>query len=152
MSARLDNITTLLPTLQDGISVLYKAAHTAGVPNSLLELIHLRVSQINGCAACIYSGTVVARKNGETEERLATVVAWRETEWFTPEERAVLELSEYATRLADKSDAVPDHIWAAAAQYYNEQQLAAIVLWIATSNFFNRLNVTTAQPAGQVWG
>lgn len=151
MTARLD-IMKELPTLQQGIGVFYKAAHTAGVPSSLLELIHLRVSQINGCAACIYSGTVVARKNGETEERLATVVAWRETEWFTPEERAVLELAEHATRLADKADAVPDHIWAAAAEHFDEAQLAAIVLWIATSNFFNRLNVTTALPAGQVWG
>ncbi len=151
MSARLD-IQALLPTLYQGVAVFYKAAHSVGVPSSTLELIHLRVSQINGCAACIYSGTVVARKNGETEERLSTIVAWRETEWFTPAERAVLELSEYATRLADTSDAVPDHIWNAAAEHFADEQMAAIVLWIATSNFFNRLNVTTALPAGQVWG
>jgi AhpD family alkylhydroperoxidase len=152
MSARIAGVATLLPPVMDAVNSLYKAAHSAGVPNATLELVHLRVSQINGCAACLYSGTVVARKNGETDDRLSTLVAWRETEWFTPAERAVLALAESATRLADTADAVPDEIWNAAAEHFTEAQLAAIVLWIATSNFFNRLNVTTRQPAGQVWG
>jgi alkylhydroperoxidase family enzyme len=61
-------------------------------------------------------------------------------------------MSEAATRLADRADAVPDDVWEQAAKHFNEQQLAALVLWIATTNFFNRLNVTTRQPAGQTWG
>ncbi|MGQ0843105.1 MAG: carboxymuconolactone decarboxylase family protein [Sporichthyaceae bacterium] len=152
MSARTASVATLLPPVMDAVNSLYKAAHSVGVPNATLELVHLRVSQINGCAACLYSGTVVARKNGETDDRLATLVAWRETEWFTAAERAVLALAECATRMADTADAVPDEVWDAAAEHFTEPQLAAIVLWIATSNFFNRLNVTTRQPAGQVWG
>jgi alkylhydroperoxidase family enzyme len=80
------------------------------------------------------------------------VAAWRETDYFTDAERAALALAEAATRLADRADAVPDEIWADAAKHFNEQELAAIVLWIATTNFFNRLNATIRQPAGQKLG
>ena len=83
--------------------------------------------------------------------RLFAVAAWRDTDLFTDAERAALALSEYATRLSDRSDPVPDEIWDAAAKHFSEPQLAAIVLWIAVSNFFNRINVTTRQPAPQNW-
>jgi alkylhydroperoxidase family enzyme len=92
------------------------------------------------------------QKNGETDERLFGVAAWRESPYFTDAERAALALAEAATRLADRADPVPDDVWDAAAKHFTEQELAALVLWIATSNFFNRLNVTTRQPAGQNWG
>ncbi|WP_234359340.1 carboxymuconolactone decarboxylase family protein [Plantactinospora sp. BC1] len=65
---------------------------------------------------------------------------------------AALALAESATRLADRADAVPDEIWADAAKHFDERELAALVLWIATTNFFNRINVTTRQPAPQNWG
>jgi alkylhydroperoxidase family enzyme len=97
-------------------------------------------------------GARSAKKNGETDERLFSVAAWPETDYFTDAERAALALAEAATRLADRADAVPDEIWADAAKHFNEQELAAIVLWIATTNFFNRLNATTRQPAPQNWG
>ena len=100
---------------------------------------------------CVDSGAKVARKAGETEERLATVVAWREAPYFTDAERAALALAEAATRLADRPDPVPDDIWDAAADHYDERQLAAIVLMIAVTNLFNRLNATTRQVAG-AWG
>jgi len=77
---------------------------------------------------------------------------WRETPYFTEAERAALALAEAATRLADRPDPVPDDIWDAAAAHYDAKQLAAIVLWIATTNFFNRINVTTRQSAPQNWG
>jgi AhpD family alkylhydroperoxidase len=134
------------------INALYKATHSAGVPSATLELVHLRASQINGCSWCVDSGARSAKKNGETDERLFSVAAWRETDYFTDAERAALALAEAATRLADRADAVPDEIWADAAKHFNEQELAAIVLWIATTNFFNRLNATIRQPAGQKLG
>ncbi|WP_199733434.1 carboxymuconolactone decarboxylase family protein [Micromonospora sp. BL4] len=149
---RLQNPASLLPDIVKAINLLYKAAHSAGVPGSTLELVHLRVSQINGCGACVDSGARGARKAGETEERLFAVAAWRETPYFTEAERAALALAETATRLADRADAVPDDVWAEAARHFGEKELAAIVLWVATSNFFNRLNVTTRQPAPQNWG
>ena len=123
-----------------------------GVPREVLELVHLRASQINGCSACVDSGARSARKNGETEERLFAVAAWRETRYFSEAVRAALALAESATRLADRSDPVPDEVWNEAAKHFGEKELAALVLWIATTNFFNRLNATTRQPAPQNWG
>ena len=146
------NPAMLLPDAMKAINLLYKAAHSAGVPIDTLELVHLRASQINGCSACVDSGARSAKKNGETDERLFAVAAWREAPYFTEAERAALDLAEAATRLADRADPVPDEVWDAAAKHFTEQELAAIVLWVATTNFFNRLNATTRQPAPQHWG
>ncbi|AEV87779.1 alkylhydroperoxidase [Actinoplanes sp. SE50] len=122
------------------------------MPSVVLELVHLRASQINGCGPCVDSGARGLRKNGETDDRLFAVAVWRETPYFTEPERAALALAEYATRLADNPDPVPDAIWDEAAKHFTEEQLAAIVLWIATTNFFNRINVTTRQQAPTNWG
>ncbi|XVV14184.1 carboxymuconolactone decarboxylase family protein [Actinoplanes sp. CA-131856] len=151
MQARLENPAELLPDAVKAINLLYKAAHSAGVPGSTLELVHLRASQINGCGPCVDSGARAARKNGETDERLFAIAVWRETPYFTDAERAALALAEAATRLADRADAVPDDIWDEAAKHFDDSGLAAIVLWIATTNLFNRINVTTRQQAPQNW-
>ncbi|PSK65743.1 Alkyl hydroperoxide reductase AhpD [Micromonospora sp. MH33] len=152
LEARIQNPAALLPDAAKAVNLLYKSAFSAGVPGTTLELVHLRASQINGCSACVDSGARGARKNGETEERLFAVAAWRETPYFTDAERAALDLAEHATRLADRSDAVPDAVWDEAARHFGEKELAALVLWIATTNFFNRINATTRQPAPQNWG
>ena len=151
MQARMANPAAVLPDSMKAINSLYKAAHSAGVDPATLELVHLRASQINGCSACVDSGARGAKKNGETDERLFAVAVWRETPYFTDAERAALALAEAATRLADRPDAVPDDVWAEAARHFDEKQLAGIVLWIATTNFFNRLNATTRQLAPQNW-
>ncbi|WP_203922389.1 carboxymuconolactone decarboxylase family protein [Rugosimonospora africana] len=140
------------PEMMSAINALYKEAHSAGVPGATLELVHLRASQINGCAPCVDSGARSAKKSGMSDERLFSVAVWRETPYFTDAERAALALAEAATRLADRPDAVPDEIWDAAAKHFNEKELGAIVLWIAVTNFFNRINVTTRQQAPQNWG
>lgn len=147
MDTRITEPARLLPGVVPAIEKLLGVARSGGVPESTLELVHLRASQINACSFCVLYGTRNARKAGETDERLATVGAWREAPFFTAAERAALELTEYATRMADRSDAVPDAVWAATAEHFDEQGLAAIVLTIATTNFVNRLNVTTRQPA-----
>jgi alkylhydroperoxidase family enzyme len=77
------------------------------------------------------------------------VSAWRETPFFTDAERAALALTEAATRLADRPDPVPDDIWDEAAQHYDDKGLSALVIAIAAINTWNRLNVTTRQPAGE---
>ncbi|MEU8817757.1 carboxymuconolactone decarboxylase family protein [Actinoplanes sp. NPDC048796] len=151
MQARIENPAELLPDAVKAINLLYKAAHSAGVPAGTLELVHLRASQINGCGPCVDSGARAARKNGETDERLFAIAVWRETPYFTEAERAALALAEAATRLADRADAVPDDIWNEAAKHFDDSGLAAIVLWIATTNLFNRINVTTRQQAPQNW-
>lgn len=153
MKARMQNPAKLLPDAMTGIQNLYKAMHQGGVEPRTLDLVHLRASQINGCSACVHGGVTGAKKGGETDERLHAVAAWRETPFFSDSERAALALTEAATRLADRSgQAVPDAVWDEAADHFTEQQLAAILLMIATTNFFNRLNATIQEPAGQNWG
>jgi AhpD family alkylhydroperoxidase len=140
------------PEVMGAINALVKAVHSAGVAPATLELVHLRASQINGCSWCVNSGAQSAKASGESDERLFTVAAWRETDWFTDAERAALALTEAATRLADRPDAVSDEIWADAAKHFSEPELQAIILWIATTNFFNRINTTVRQPAGTKLG
>ncbi|MGS2805691.1 carboxymuconolactone decarboxylase family protein [Nocardia sp. MW-W600-9] len=151
MQSRMQNPAMVLTDAMGPIQQVLRAVQTGGVDGEILELVHLRVSQINGCSACVDGGTKTARKAGVSEDRLATVVAWRETPYFTDEERAALELAEAATRLADRPNAVTDEIWDAAASYFDERQLASIVLMIGVTNMFNRLNATTRQIAG-AWG
>lgn len=151
MQPRMKNPAMVLPGAMQPILEVLKQTKTAGVPEATLELVHLRVSQINGCSACVDAGVKSARKAGETDERVGTVAAWRETPYFTDAERAALALAEAATRLADRSEAVTDEIWEAAAAHYDEPQLAALVLMIGVTNLFNRLNATTRQIAG-AWG
>ena len=150
MQARMKNPAIVLGAFEPA-QALYQAAYTSGLDQATLELVHLRVSQINGCSACVDSGAKAARKAGETEERLATVVAWREAPYFSDAERAALALAEAATRLADRPDPVPDEIWDAAAAHFDEKQLAGIVLMVGVTNLYNRLNATTRQVAG-AWG
>jgi AhpD family alkylhydroperoxidase len=134
-----------------GINLLYKAASSSGVDPKVLELVHLRSSQINGCSVCVDLGWRGMKEHGESDERVFAVSAWRETPYFTDAERSALALAESVTRLADTSDPVPDHIWEAAAKHFSEQELGAIVLWIATTNLFNRVNAATRQQAPQKW-
>ena len=151
MQARMSNPAMILPDAMNAIQTLLKATRKGGVPSATLELVHLRASQINGCSFCVDSGARSARKAGETDERLFAVAAWREAPYFTDAERAALALTEAATRLADRADPVPDSIWDEASRHYDEQGLAALILMIATTNLFNRLNATTRQVAGASW-
>jgi AhpD family alkylhydroperoxidase len=151
MTARMNNPAGILPDSLKGIQSIIKAAHSAGVAHSTIELVHLRASQINSCSPCVYSGAISAKKAGESDERLFAVAAWRETDLFTDAERAALALAESVTRLADRPDPVPDEVWNEAAKHFDEKQMAGLVLWIATTNLFNRLNATTKQPAGAAW-
>jgi AhpD family alkylhydroperoxidase len=147
----MNNPASFLPDSMKGIQSLIKAAHSAGVPQATMELAHLRASQINGCSPCVYSGAISAKKAGESDERLFAVAAWRETDLFSDAERAALALAESMTRLSDRADPVPDGVWDEAAQHFDENQLAGLVLWISTTNLFNRINAATKQPAGTVW-
>src|SRR5690242_19844110 len=97
VEARMKSAASL--DLFTGIEHLQKAIHAGEVDPLLLELVHLRASQINGCSPCVVAGVRSAKENGETEERLNAVVAWRETPFFTARERAALALTEAATRI-----------------------------------------------------
>ena len=86
---------------------------------------------------------------GEPDERIFMVGAWREAPYFSDAERAALALTEAATRLADRSDPVPDEVWDEAARHYDETQLAGLVVAIAAINAFNRINAATRQITGE---
>jgi AhpD family alkylhydroperoxidase len=148
MQARMKNPAEIIPEAMQAIQALNQATYQGGVPGTTLALMHLRASQINGCSSCVQAGTTHARKSGETDDRLATVAAWRDAPYFTDAERAALALTEAVTRLADRPDPVPDQLWDEVAKHYDEQGLAALLLSIAASNVFNRLNISTRQIAG----
>jgi AhpD family alkylhydroperoxidase len=148
LQERMKNPAVIIPEAMQSIQALYGAASKGGVPSQTLALIHLRASQINGCSSCVESGSRSAKKAGETDERLFAVAAWRQSPHFTDAERAALALAEAVTRLSDRADPVPGEIWDEAARHYDQKGLAALLLMIAVTNVFNRLNVATKQVAG----
>ena len=148
MQARMKNPALIIPNAMQALQALANSAEQGGVPARTLGLVHLRASQINSCSVCV-DMSFRFRKAEETDERLFAVAAWRESPYFTDAERAALALAEAVTRLADRSDPVPDEIWEEATRHYDEKGLAAIILMIAMTNLFNRVNVTVRQVAGQ---
>ncbi|ODU03157.1 MAG: alkylhydroperoxidase [Pseudonocardia sp. SCN 72-86] len=127
---RMTHPVMVLPATMKALVALSASAEGKGVPHRTLELVHLRASQINGCSVCVDMHARDLRKGGETDERLFAVAAWRDAPWFDDAERAALALTEAVTRIADSADPVPDDVWAV--------------------NVWNRLNVATRRPAGQL--
>ena len=148
LRARIGNPALTVPGAMQALQALAKAGEQGGLPKATIDLVHLRASQINGCAVCVDMHSRGAKKAGETDERLFTVAAWRESPYFNDAERAALALAEAATRLSDRADPVPDEIFNEAARHYDERALAALVIQIAAINAWNRLNVITRQVAG----
>jgi AhpD family alkylhydroperoxidase len=126
------------------------------LPAATAELVKIRASQINGCAACTDMHTKDAGHAGESSVRLNLVAAWRDATVFTEAERAALELTEQGTRIADAAGGVTDEAWANASKQYDDDQLAALVSLIALINTYNRINMMTRQPGGDYqpgqWG
>jgi AhpD family alkylhydroperoxidase len=151
MQARMPNPVKVLPDALKALQALSKTVHESGVPPKLVELISLRASQINGCGVCALQHPRIARKLGETDDRLFALAAWRDAPFFSEAERAALALTEAATRLSDRPDPVPDEIWNEVAKHYDERAQAGLVLAIAAINVWNRLNVATRQVAGEAW-
>jgi AhpD family alkylhydroperoxidase len=149
MQARMNHPAMVVPDAMKALQTLGELTKSS-LPEKLLELVHLRASQINGCSACVDMHPRIAKKAGETDERLFSVAAWRDTPYFTEGERAALALTEALTRISDRADPVPDAIWNEADKHFDEQELAALILAIANINVWNRLNVAVRQPAG-VW-
>jgi AhpD family alkylhydroperoxidase len=146
---RMPDPAALIPAAGQALAALRGAAAGAGVDGRLLALSRLRASQINGCGPGVAGGVRAARRHGATAEQVHAVAAWRETPWFSDEERAVLALTEAVTRLADRPDPVPDQVWDVAATHFDQAELAALLLTIAVVNAVDRLEVSTRQHAGK---
>jgi AhpD family alkylhydroperoxidase len=151
LEPRIANPALAVPGAMDALAALNKAISRVRLSPGMLELVSLRASQINGCGVCAVQHPKIARRLGETDDRIFAVAAWRDAPFFTDAERAALALTEAVTRLADTADPVPDEVWDAAARQFDEQELGALVLSIASINVWNRLNVATRQVAGQEW-
>src|SRR5688572_25952013 len=93
MQARMKHPVAIIPAALQPIQALSKAARSPSVPEEILELVHLRVSQINGCSFCVDAGLKSLRKLGDTDERIGLVSAWREAPYYTDAERAALSLA-----------------------------------------------------------
>ena len=145
---RMPHVATLVPEAAQALYALAKSAKRGGLPATTVFLVHLRASQINGCSYCAEMHSRELKEAGEPDERIWTVAAWREAPYFTDAERAALALTEAVTRLSDRADPVPDDIWEQAAEHYDEQALAALIIEIAAINVWNRFNVATRTPAG----
>ena len=147
MQARIKNIP-MLPDVLKAMHALRATTDKSGVPERTKLLVEVRASQINGCSVCVDMHTRELKKMGESDERIFTVAAWRDTPYFSEPERAALALTEAVTRIADQPDPVPDHIWKEAARHYDEVALASLLIVIASINVWNRLNVATKKESG----
>ena len=120
--------------------------HGSSLGSRLLHLVEIRASQINGCAQCLDMHSQDARAEGETEQRLYTLDAWRETPFFDERERAALEWTEAVTLVAETH--VPDEVYERVRQHFNEQELIDLTLAVTQINVWNRLNVAFRTLAG----
>jgi AhpD family alkylhydroperoxidase len=125
---------------------LQKEVETSGLEHSLLELVKMRASQINGCAYCIDMHSKDARAMGETEQRLYALSAWHEAPFYTPRERAALAWTESVTRVSDTH--VPDDVYAEVRTQFTEQEIVALTFALVAINGWNRLCVSFRVPAG----
>jgi AhpD family alkylhydroperoxidase len=151
LQSRMTQPAFAVPGAMEALMALGKAIDGTELPAATRELVNIRASQVNGCGVCAVQHPRIARRRGETDERIWAISGWRDAPYFDPAERAALALAEAVTRLADRSEAVPDDVWDEAARHYDEAQLAALVLTIASVNLWNRLNVATRQVAGVEW-
>jgi AhpD family alkylhydroperoxidase len=149
---RMENPAFVLPEAMKAIPHLVGAVREGGLSEEMGELVALRASQINGCAGCVYGHIDHLRKLGCSDDRIDTVAVWRHSPYFSEKEKVALELAEAATRLADShTEPVSDELWSRVRLQFDEKETAALILSIGLINFFNRINVTIKEPAGQTW-
>jgi AhpD family alkylhydroperoxidase len=149
MQPRMNNPAMTVPGAMQALQNLGAAARRSGVPATTLYLIEVRASQINGFSVCLDMHSRELKAAGESDERIFMVGAWREALYFTDAERAALALTEAATRLADRSDPIPDEVWEEAARHYDDPVLGGVVVAIAAINAWNRINAATRQITGE---
>ena len=130
----------------EAIGKLSEYVRASGLEESLIDLVDLRASQINGCAYCVDMHTKDARARGETEQRLYAVAAWRDAPFFTPRERAALAWTEAVTRIADKE--ISDELYEEARRHFGEKELVDLTVAVLLINGYNRLNISFRRVAG----
>ena len=141
-----DRIYSLQPALPKALLSLGKAAVDSGLEHSLIDLVKLRASQLNGCAYCMHMHSAEARSHGIHQERLDVLPGWRETTAFSPRERAALEFAEQVTLIS--SGPPSDTAWAALAEHFSELERVNLFAVLVAINGWNRIAVSFGlQPA-----
>jgi AhpD family alkylhydroperoxidase len=145
MKARID-LKSVNPGVMEAMLGLERQVRTSGLDEKLLDLVRTRASQINGCAYCLDMHTKDARANGETEQRLYGLSAWRDAPYYSERERAALEWTESLTLVA--TTGVPDEVFERVRKHFSDNELAHLSLAIVAINGWNRLNVAARTEAG----
>ncbi|MFF1817572.1 carboxymuconolactone decarboxylase family protein [Kribbella sp. NPDC058245] len=143
----MDQRSDMMKAIPAGIKAVYGVEmYVQGVlDHTVLHLIKVRASLINGCGFCIDMHTTDALKEGETTQRLFGLAAWREVSFYDETERAALALTDAVTKLGEHG--VPDDVWADTVKHFGEEGAVNVVLAIGTINLWNRLAISTrAQP------
>jgi AhpD family alkylhydroperoxidase len=138
MTSRL-NPYTVAPELTQLLIDLSVRLAQEGLEHRLVELVKIRASQINGCAVCLHMHTRDARKQGETEERIFMLDAWKESQLYTSRERAALAWTDALTRLS--ATHAPDDAYEAVEAHFTERDRVTLTLLIGVINSFNKLGV-----------
>jgi AhpD family alkylhydroperoxidase len=146
MTTRIKAADYIKSGLGQAMLALQHQVETSGLEHSTLELVKIRVSQINGCAYCLDMHTKDARALGETEQRIYALSAWRETGFYTPRERAALEWAESVTRVW--ADQVPDAVYESVKPQFTEAELVALTFAVVAINGWNRLAIPFRAPVG----
>jgi len=135
------------PEVFQGMLALSAVVQKSGLAPGLVDLVYLRVSQINGCAYCLDMHSKDLRARGETEQRIYMLSAWREVpDLYNARERAALAWAEAVTRLTDQE--VSDEVYEQAREEFSDKELAQLTLAVVAINGWNRLNVAFRTPAG----
>lgn len=140
------NFKELVPAAYRTMLALETYVHQSGLEPSLLELVKMRASQINGCAYCLDMHSKDARAAGETEQRLYVLNAWREAPFYTEREQAALEWTEAVTLVSETH--VPDHIYQQARQQFSDEELVKLTMAVVAINGWNRLEMSFRGIAG----
>ena len=146
MNSRI-NYLRVSPRAMQAMMGLQNYVNESGLEHSLLELVKMRASQINGCAFCLDMHSKDARAAGETEQRLYMLSAWREAPIYSERERAALEWTEALTFLRDEH--VPDAVFAAVREHFSEEELVSLSLAVVAITGWNQLNVAFRTEAGK---
>jgi AhpD family alkylhydroperoxidase len=145
METRLD-YSKVLPEGLRQVNALHNYAEKCGLEESLMELIRLRASQVNGCSYCIDMHSKDARSKGETEQRLYGLTVWREVPYYTERERAALAFTEAVTRISEGG--VSDAVYAQARAQFSEEELVKLMIVINVINVWNRFAITFGDEPG----
>lgn len=145
MTTRID-MHHVSPKATQAMLQLQKYVNDSGLEHSLLELVKMRASQINGCAYCLDMHSKDARAAGETEQRLYLLDAWRETSLYSARERAALAWTEALTLVREGH--VPDDVFEAAREHFSEQELVDLSMAVVAINGWNRLSIAFRPEAG----